>query len=341
MTVRAAAPPSRKQGIPGLRFALAAGVAIVAALLVHIGFGARFIPPREIWNALFHFDGTVWDHVVIRNMRVPRALIALSVGASLGLAGATMQAVTRNPLAGPSVLGMNAGAALAVVTASTFLGGVISGALLPWVAALGAVGAFGLVVAIASAGQSGPTPFKLTLAGVAIGSFAKSVTSAILIFDEQTLDNIRSWLAGSLASRSLALLEVAAPPMILGAILVLLSAGALNALALGEKAATGLGVSVRRTRLVCLVGVGLLAGPAVSVAGPIGFVGLVVPHIVKLFVPTENRLILPLSAVTGALMLILADLAGRTLLAPREVATGLMTALLGAPVFIYLVRSRL
>lgn len=340
MTARAA-PRLRTQTISGISLGAIAAAALVVAALVHVGLGAKFINPADSWNAIANFDSTNWDHVIVRRMRVPRALIALAVGGCLGLAGATIQAVTRNPLAGPGILGMNAGAALAVVVAMTFFGSRVLGAWAPWIAALGAVSVFMLVMAIASAGRSGPTPFKVTLAGVAISAFAGSFTSAILLFDEQTLESIRLWLAGSLAGRPISLLQAALPAMVTGAALALYSAGQLNALALGEQAAVGLGVAVRRTRLLCLLAVGLLAGSAVSVAGPIGFVGLVVPHVVKLFVRTENRLILPLSAVVGALVLVLADLAGRMVLAPREVATGIMTALLGAPVFVFLVRTRL
>lgn len=334
------APRRVEQAWSGGKVALVATVALMLAGLLHVGFGAKFIPPGEALRALVDFDAANWDHVVIRRLRLPRLLVAATIGATLGLAGATIQAVTRNPLADPGILGMNAGAVLAVVLAMTFVGGAAAGAALPWIAAAGAITVFTVVVGIASAGRSGPTPFKVTLAGASLSLFAHAATSGILIFDEQTLETIRLWRAGTLAGRPLQALVYAAPALALGGAMALAASPRLNALALGEMAATGLGVPVRRTRLMCLLATGLLAGGAVSVVGPIAFVGLAVPHAVKLFVPAENRLILPLSMLVGALVLVLADLAGRVLLAPQEIAVGIMVALLGAPVFIALVQSR-
>lgn len=330
----------RRQGLAGGTLALIALAALVGASLLHVGFGAKFVPPATILDALFAFDATNFDHLIITRLRIPRLLAALAVGAALGLAGATIQAVTRNPLAGPGILGMNAGASLAVVVATTF-GGVAAGVGTPWIAAAGAVAVFAIVMGLASAGRAGPTPFKMVLAGVAVSAFAGSITSAILMFDEATLESVRLWLAGNLGGPRLEALKHAALPMIAGALLALATAPQLNAMALGEAAATGLGVRVRRARITCLAATALLAGASVSAVGPIGFIGLVVPHIVKLFIPTENRLILPLSAVVGALVLVLADVAARVVLAPQEIATGIMTALLGAPIFVILVRRRL
>jgi iron complex transport system permease protein len=236
---------------------------------------------------------------------------------------------------------MNAGAALVVVVATAIAGSAPVGAGLPWLAAVGAVGVFAVVIGLASAGRSGPTPVKVTLAGVAMAAFASAITAAILIFDEQTLQEIRLWLAGNLAGRSLEGLGYAAPSMILGGLIALGMSLRLNAMALGELSAKSLGVNVLRARIACLVAVALLTGAAVAAAGPIGFVGLVVPHIVKLFVPNDNRAILPLSAAVGAVALVLADVIARVALAPQEIATGLVTALVGAPIFVILVRSRL
>lgn len=333
-------PRTGVQALTGGSLGLVAIVVLVFASLLHVGFGAKWVPPSVALDAIFHFDPTIFDHLIIVRLRIPRLLAALAAGACLGLAGATIQAVTRNPLAGPGVLGMNSGAALAVVAAMTFAGIGVSAAT-PWIAAAGAIIVFTIVMAISSAGRAGPTPFKVTLAGVAVAAFASSITAAILMFDEATLENVRLWLAGSLGGPRLEPLRNAAIPMLAGGLIALAMSPQLNALALGEKAATGLGVSVKRARMACLVATALLAGSAVSAVGPIGFIGLVVPHIVKLFVPTENRLILPLSAVTGALTLVLADLAARVVLAPQEIATGIMTALLGAPIFVILVRARL
>lgn len=331
-------PPLPRSGAV-LAVASVAALALVA--LLHIGIGANWVSPATAIEAIFAYDSANFDHQIIVSLRVPRLVVALAVGASLGLAGATLQALTRNPLAGPGILGMNAGAALVVVVATAIGGAAPVGVALPWLAALGAVGVFAIVFALASAGRSGPTPVKVTLAGVAMAAFASSITSAILIFDEQTLQAIRLWLAGNLAGRSLEGLGYALPPMVVGGLIALAMSLRLNAMALGEQAATSLGVRVFHARIACLVAVALLAGAAVAAAGPIGFIGLVVPHVVKLFAPNENRLILPLSAVVGALVLIVADIVARVALSPQEIATGLVTALVGAPIFIVLVRSRL
>lgn len=315
--------------------------ALAVAAIAHVGLGAKPVPPGEVLRAIFAFDSTVWDHVIIARLRIPRLLIALAVGAALGVAGATVQAVTRNPLAGPGILGMNAGAAFAVVLATVLGAAAPLGPALPWLAAGGAIAVFLIVVGLSSAGRAGPTPFKVTLAGVAVSAFVGALTSALLLFDESTLEEVRLWLAGSLGGRPIEVLWYALVPMVLGLGLALFAAPRLNALALGENAATGLGVPVRQTRLICILAVGLLAGAAVSVAGPIGFIGLVIPHVVKMFVRTENRLIVPLSGVVGALALVVADIIGRTVAAPMEVATGIVTALVGAPIFVLLVRTRL
>lgn len=332
---------TRRQGWSGATLALTSLCALVVAALAHVGLGAKYVPPRVALDALFNFDPTNWDHIIVIKLRLPRLLIAMAVGACLAVAGATIQAVTRNPLAGPGILGMNAGAALAVVMTTTFIGGAALGPAMPWISAGGALAVFAVVIGLSSAGRSGPTPFKVTLAGVAVSAFAGAITSSILLFDENTLEQVRLWLAGSLSGRPIEVFLYALIPMVIGVLIAIASTPRLNALALGEQAATGLGVSVKRTRIVTIIAVGLLAGSAVAVVGPIGFIGLVVPHIVKIFVPNENRLIVPLSGVVGAVTLVLADLAGRMIVAPMELATGIMTALLGAPIFVLLVRTRL
>lgn len=331
---------------PGAPPAGAVAVALVGALtlaaLLHVGIGARFVAPADALRAIVAYDPANFDHQVIVRLRLPRLLAALLVGASLGLAGAVIQSLTRNPLADPGTIGMNAGAALAVVLSVAFFGlKDTTSFAAPWIAATGATIAFGLVMAIGSAGRSGPTPLKLTLAGVAIGALAGSLTSAILVLDEGTLETIRVWRAGNLAGRPLGALVASLAPMAIGATISFLIALRLNALALGDKAAAGLGVGLRGTRLAALAAVALLTGAAVAAVGSIGFIGLVVPHAVKMFVRPDNRLVLPLAALAGAFTLVSADILARTLIAPQEIATGLITALIGAPVFVLLVRTRL
>nr|WP_318528799.1 iron ABC transporter permease [Klebsiella pneumoniae] len=206
----------------------------------------------------------------------------------------------------------------------------------PLTAACGAGLLFGGVMALASAGRGGATPLRITLCGVALSGFASAVTAAILILDEQTLLAMRTWLAGDLAGLNWSTLQTALVPALIGLGVALLIAPRLNVLALGDKVALGLGVNLVQTRLLGLLAIALLCGAAVAVAGPIGFVGLVVPHVVRRLVTEDIRLALPLSAPVGALALVLADIAARTLVAPQELATGAMTALVGAPLFIFI-----
>ncbi|MCS3606850.1 MULTISPECIES: FecCD family ABC transporter permease [Erwinia] len=312
-------------------------VALLGCALIHLGLGARYIGPGTVLQALLEFNPRNFDHKVIVDLRLLRLVAALMTGAVLGVAGMLLQAVIRNPLGEPHILGLNAGAALAVVIASA-LGSQWGGLLLgrPLIAAGGAAALFALVMLLASAGRTGLTPLKVTLCGVAVSSFASSVTAAILILDEQTLMEIRTWLAGDLAGLSWTVTRAAALPGAVGMVLALWIAPRLNVLALGDVIASGLGVNIARTRLLGLIATALLCGAAVSVAGPIGFIGLVVPHIVRRLITDDIRLAIPLSALCGALLLLLADIAARTLIAPQELATGVMTALVGAPVFIFI-----
>lgn len=308
---------------------------LIGCALLHLGIGARHIPPGSVIEALLAYDPHNFDHRIIVDLRLVRLAAALLTGAALGVAGLLLQVVLRNPLGEPHILGLNAGAALAVVSASAL--GIGSSGLLsgrPLLAAVGAAALFGLVMLLASAGRSGLTPLKVTLCGVAISACASSVTAAILILDEQTLLEMRTWLAGDLAGLSREMILAALPPALAGLLLALWIAPALNMLALGDLAASGLGVNVARIRLLGLIATALLCGTAVSLAGPLGFIGLLVPHIVRRAIVSDIRLAVPFSALCGALLLLAADLAARTLLAPQELATGIMTALVGAPVFI-------
>ncbi|WP_246236007.1 FecCD family ABC transporter permease [Acerihabitans arboris] len=321
---------------------MAAGLLLLLCLaLIHLGLGARYIGPRELLRALFFYNAHNFDHKVIIELRLVRLLAALLTGAALGMAGTLLQSVIRNPLGEPHILGLNAGAALAVVAASA-LGASWGGltAARPLIAAGGAAALFTLVMTLSCAGRSGLTPLKVTLCGVALSSFASSVTAAILILDEQTLLALRTWLAGDLAGLDYPTLLSALGPMLAGALLALVISPRLNILALGDSAAIGLGVNIARTRLLGLAAAALLCGAAVSVAGPIGFIGLVVPHIARRLVTGDIRQVIPLSAVGGAILLLAADIAARALIAPRELATGVMTALLGAPVFIAIAARR-
>jgi len=327
-----------------LRFALVLlCLLLFSASLIHLGLGARWITPRTVLQALLHYDPRNFDHRIVIDLRLVRLAAALLTGAALGVAGMLLQTVIRNPLGEPHILGLNAGASLAVVATST-LGLSVSPALglsageialeRPLIAAVGAGLLFGAVMLLASSGRGGITPLRITLCGVALSAFASAVTAAILILDEQTLLAMRTWLAGDLAGLNWPTLHAAAIPVLLGGGIALLIAPRLNILALGDKVALGLGVNIVRTRLQGLVAIALLCGAAVAVAGPVSFVGLVVPHLVRRLITEDLRFALPLAAPVGALVLVLADIAARILVAPQELATGAMTALVGAPIFI-------
>ncbi|EIV3800280.1 TPA: iron ABC transporter permease [Klebsiella aerogenes] len=310
---------------------------LIAGSLIHLGLGARWIAPQTVLQALIEYDPRNFGHRIIVDLRLVRLAAALLTGAALGVAGVLLQTVIRNPLGEPHILGLNAGASLAVVATSAL--GLSVGdfpAARPLTAACGAALLFGGIMALASAGRGGATPLRITLCGVAISAFASAVTAAILILDEQTLLAMRTWLAGDLAGLNWATLQAALVPALSGMGLALLLAPRLNVLALGDKVALGLGVNLVQTRLLGLAAIALLCGAAVAVAGPIGFVGLVVPHVVRRLITQDIRLALPLAAPVGALVLVLADIAARTIVAPQELATGAMTALVGAPLFIFI-----
>ena len=310
---------------------------VIMAAICHLGLGARYIAPPTVVQALIAFDPHNFDHRVIISLRLLRLVAALFTGGALGVAGALLQSVIRNPLGEPHILGLNAGAALAVV-ATTALGITVGDVAVsrPLIAACGAALLFSLVMLLCSAGRAGFTPMKVTLCGVALSAFASSITAAILILDEQTLLSMRTWLAGDLAGLSWAQITPAAMAATAGLALAIGLAPALNMLALGDTLARGLGVSLTRIRLLSLFAIALLCGAAVAIAGPVGFVGLVVPHMVRRLAGSDLRVVIPLSALGGAALLLLADIAARTLLSPQELATGVMTALVGAPLFMLL-----
>lgn len=310
---------------------------VIIAAIAHLGLGARYIAPPTVVQALIAFDPHNFDHRVIVSLRLLRLVAALFTGGALGVAGALLQSVIRNPLGEPHILGLNAGAALAVV-ATTALGITVGDVAIsrPLIAATGAAILFSLVMLLCSAGRAGFTPMKVTLCGVALSAFASSITAAILILDEQTLLSMRTWLAGDLAGLSWAQITPAAMAATAGFALAIGMAPALNMLALGDTLARGLGVSLTRIRLLSLFAIALLCGAAVAIAGPVGFVGLVVPHMVRRLAGSDLRVVIPLSALGGAALLLLADIAARTLLSPQELATGVMTALVGAPLFMLL-----
>lgn len=319
--------------------AAASSVALLAAaIMCSVLIGARPIGPGTAWQAIIAFDPADGRHVVLA-ARLNRTLVGLAVGAALALAGGGLQGMTRNPLADPGVLGLNAGAAAAVALAVHLLS-ISQAAEFMAAGFVGAALAGALVYGIAAASRSGATPVALAIAGAAVTAGLAAVVSALVLLDRSALDRMRMWQVGVLGSRSLADLGAVAPFLVVGALLVLGSARALNALALGDDAAAGLGVHVGRARALVGVGAVLLVGGAVALAGPIGFLGLVVPHAVCLLVGADHRRLLPLVLIAGPALLLAADTLGRVVAPPAEVQVGVMTALVGVPVLLVLVRSR-
>ncbi|MCE0505906.1 iron ABC transporter permease [Roseivivax sp. GX 12232] len=323
----------------------ALGVALALAALTlafgwHIALGAKTIPLETVLQALLAPDPTDFDHMVVRDLRLPRAVFAVLVGAALAVAGALMQGVTQNPLAEPGLLGLLAGASFAVVMAIGVFG--LAGTIwLPPIAAGGALAATLAVWAIASSAPGGASPLTLVLSGAAVSAFLAALVAMANLIDEDSFENLRVWLTGTLAGRSKDVMFWTLPWLLAGLGVSLAVARQITALAMGDATATGLGVSVVRLKALVLFAVVALTASAVAIAGPMGFVGLIVPHVVRVTLGHDYRVIVPFSALFGATFLLVADIAARMALAPVEVSTGIVTALLGAPVFIWLVRMRL
>jgi iron complex transport system permease protein len=317
--------------------ALLCGVLVVVSLL-SLRVGSISISTNDAVHAIFDYNHDSQAQTVVRSLRLPRTLIALGVGASLAVAGAVMQSATRNPLAGPEILGVSSGAAFAIVTGVYFVGLTASWQYV-WFAFAGSVAASIVVYGIASAGRGGATPVKLALAGVVITSLLGSWSSALLLLDERTLDVVRFWLAGSVAGRSLDVYQYVVPFMVLGIFASVAMSAQLNVMSLGEDTARALGLNTSRLRAICAVIVVLMTGASVAAAGPIAFVGLAVPHIVRTIVGPDYRWIIPYCILVGPILLLSADITGRVVVRPAELQVGVITALCGAPFLIAIARS--
>ena len=288
-----------------------------------------------MWHGLF--DEGTGGYTVVHQMRLPRTLLGLLTGAALGLAGGVMQALTRNPLADPGLLGINAGAAAAVVSAISFLGlGSFAGYV--WFAFAGA-GAVAVLVYAVGGGRTA-TPARLALAGAAINAALYSYVNAVQLLDTAALDRLRFWTVGSLAGAPAGTITSVAPFIAAGVVLALALARSLNTLTLGEDSARALGAHPARTRAVAMVAVTLLCGAATAACGPLVFVGLMVPHLVRALTGPDLRRLLPYCAVLAPVLLLTADVLGRLLARPSELQVGVVTAVLGGPLFLYLVRRR-
>jgi iron complex transport system permease protein len=331
--------PSRR-----IRIGRPLGLVISVVVLLVVGLlslriGSLGISTRDAWDAVFHYNDTDYEQMVVRTLRVPRTIIAMGVGAGLAVAGATMQAVTRNPLADSSILGVSSGASFAIVTA-IFYFGITAPYQYVWFAFAGSFVAAALVFIVGAAGRDGPTPVKLALAGVIITSLLGAWTSTLLLLDERTMDVVRFWLAGSMAGRELDTFWQVAPFLLGGSLICVFMGHQLNVMSMGEETARALGMNTTRIRLACSILVVLITGAAVAAAGPIAFVGLATPHIVRAIVGPDYRWILPFSLVGGAIFLTTADIVGRVVAKPSELQVGIVTALIGAPFLVYLARQR-
>ncbi|MCJ7995564.1 iron chelate uptake ABC transporter family permease subunit [Rhizobium cremeum] len=339
---RAAAPkPGRA---PGLATVMLGLVLLAGLSIASLSLGVRSISVQTMVDTLLAFDDRLVDHVVVMDYRLPRTLLALLCGSAFGVSGALIQAATRNPLADPGILGVNAGAAFFVTLAvglfgfqsiNAYLGFALLGAVLVTLAVYGLS-----MMGGGLAGRGGATPVRLVLAGVALSALFGGIGSSITLLNPQAFDAMRQWSIGAVAGRDMAVVVAVAPFIGIGLLIALLSARSLNAVALGEDLAAAFGASLVRTRILTLIAVTLLAGAATAACGPIGFIGLMVPHAVRWLTGPDQRRIIPMTMIYAPVLLLAADIAGRLVLYPGELEAGIVTAFLGAPVLIALARRR-
>ena len=327
----------RRPAVPRLFWVVIGVGCLVLLSLASVTFGNRAVAPGELFAALGGDTAGVGQAAVAAH--VPRTVLALLVGAALALSGAAMQGVTRNPLADPGILGVSSGASLAVVVGIAFFGlsnpyGYIG------VATVGAAASAVFVYSVGSLGRGGATPLKLALAGAATAAALTSLVSAVLLPRVDILTTFQFWQIGGVGGAEWDRIGIVAPFLAAGAAIVMLSGRGLNTLALGDDLAAGLGTRVVRTRLIAFAGAVVLCGAATAVAGPITFVGLIVPHVCRLLVGPDQRWLLPFSAIVGSALLVTADVVGRVVARPQEIEVGIITAIIGAPFFIWIVRRQ-
>ncbi|MEZ5120716.1 MAG: iron chelate uptake ABC transporter family permease subunit [Solirubrobacterales bacterium] len=309
----------------------------MALLVLSVMIGSTAIAPSVVWDALFHASDNI-DQFAIRDFRLPRTIVGLVVGVALGLSGALIQALTRNPLADPGILGVNAGASFAVTVAVGVLGvRGVQGYM--WFAFAGALVVTLMVLALGSTRQ-GQSPLVMVLAGVCIGAVLGGAREALQLTNPDAFDAMRSWNAGSIAGRPLDVVWPILPFFAVALTLAIAAAGSLNAMALGDELAVAQGVRLVRTRLLSVIALTLLAGGATAIAGPIAFVGLMVPHVARWLVGPHQRWIFAYSILLAPSLLLASDILGRVVMRPGEIPVGIVTAFVGAPVLIVLVRRK-
>ncbi|MDT8861970.1 iron ABC transporter permease [Alkalihalobacillus sp. MEB130] len=303
-------------------------------VLASLAFGSRTIGWNELIIGLFQPDVQTHEASVVRQ-RIARTVFSFMCGAALGVSGALMQSVTRNPIADPSILGVNTGAALFVVCGISFLN-ISTASQYIWLALAGAIITAIFVFGIGSMGSGGATPLKLVLAGAATSAALSSLVMAIMIPRSNVMDQFRFWQVGSVGAGNWSSISIFIPFLIVGIGIAIFTAPALNALALGDEAATGLGVRTGTLRLIAAFGGVLLCAVTTALAGPIGFIGLLATHMVRLLIGPDLRYIIPMSALSGALILTISDICGRLVGRPGELEVGVVTAFIGAPILILL-----
>lgn len=314
------------------------GIALLCLLAVmSLAIGARALSPAAVADALFSYNAQSPDDIAIWQYRVPRTLLAVLCGVAFGVSGALIQATTRNPLADPGLLGVNAGAAFLVTLSIAFFGIHTVGGQM-WFAFLGAILSTLVVYALGMMGRNGATPLSLLLAGVAISAILGGFTQAITLLDPVTFDSMRAWATGSISGRGLDIVATVSPFILAGLLVALSVTPSLNSIALGDDLARALGTNVLRTRLLTALSITLLCGAATAAIGPIGFIGLMTPHVVRWLLGPDQRLIVAVTALFAPTLLLGADIIGRVVLWPSELEAGIVTAFLGAPLLIALVR---
>lgn len=340
MTQAHAIPANRPNvfGDTGRLTMAAIGLALLTGLgLGSLVLGVRFIHPFAAIDAFLSYDPHNVEHLIVRDYRLPRALLSVLCGAAFGVSGALIQAATRNPLADPGILGVNAGTAFFVTLAVGVLGWQSVEAYL-WAAFAGAIVITLLVYGLGAAGREGATPVRLVLSGVALSAVLGGIGSTVTLLDPQAFEALRQWSVGSVSGRDMHVVATVAPFIGVGLIVALVAARPLNAVALGEDLARSLGADVLKARILVVIAVTLLAGAATAAAGPIGFIGLMVPHAVRWCAGPDQRWVILLTMVFSPALLLAADIAGRLLVFPGEIEAGIVTAFLGAPVLILLAR---
>jgi iron complex transport system permease protein len=316
---------------------LAAAIGLLFSVFMAVSYGAKEMSLKTVWTAVIHYNPTLTSHQIIHELRLPRAMGAVVTGMAFAVAGAIMQGVTRNPMADTGILGVNAGAAFVVALSFAFLPGLSYGNLI-MLSFVGAALSTLFIMLLASATHGGLSSLKLTIAGAVVAAILHSLSTGIAIYYDLSQD-LAFWYAGGVAGVKWMHLRLLAPIVVLTIIWAVTMGRSITFLSLGDESAANLGVHIKLVRIFGMIATVILAGSSVSIVGSIGFIGLVVPHIARRLVGRDYRVVIPFSALLGAILLLWADFAVRLVNPPREFAIGAMVALVGVPFFLYLARK--